>query len=124
MNKEVYSRTKKSKDDWETPQYFFDLLDEEFHFTLDPCASFENKKCEKYYTEKDDGLMQNWTGETVFIADLIRLVLASSQYILGIGREVPNTFENIYITRKSMKKISMKCIKMHFYKIRIKNSMM
>lgn len=24
--------------DWATPQEFFDMLDEIFHFTLDPCA--------------------------------------------------------------------------------------
>jgi hypothetical protein len=28
MNKEVYSRTKNTIDDWETPEYFFKLLDE------------------------------------------------------------------------------------------------
>ena len=26
------------KMDWATPQAFFDALDAEFHFTLDPCA--------------------------------------------------------------------------------------
>jgi site-specific DNA-methyltransferase (adenine-specific) len=37
-----------------TPQAFFDKLDSEFHFTLDPCATRENAKCEKYFTEKED----------------------------------------------------------------------
>lgn len=27
-------------DDWATPQEFFDQLDKEFHFTLDPCAEY------------------------------------------------------------------------------------
>jgi site-specific DNA-methyltransferase (adenine-specific) len=54
------------KDDWETPQALFDELDAEFHFTLDPCATPETAKCLKYYTEEDDGLAQDWTGETVF----------------------------------------------------------
>ena len=27
------------KDDWETPETFFQQLDQEFHFTLDPCSS-------------------------------------------------------------------------------------
>ena len=31
-------------DDWETPQYIFDELDSEFHFTLDPCATVFNHK--------------------------------------------------------------------------------
>lgn len=38
----------------------------EFHFTLDPCATPETAKCAKFYTEEDNGLVQDWTGETVF----------------------------------------------------------
>lgn len=60
------TRTENSKDNWSTPQYFFDLLDKEFRFTLDSCASDFNHKCDKYYTIKEDGLRQNWEGETVF----------------------------------------------------------
>ena len=37
------------KDDWETPQWLFDELDSEFHFTLDPCANVLNHKCDKYF---------------------------------------------------------------------------
>ena len=48
--------------DWATPQDLFDELDKEFHFTLDVCASDWNAKCKKYFTEKDDGLKQDWTG--------------------------------------------------------------
>ena len=51
---------------WATPQEFFDQLDSEFHFTLDPCADESNHKCEKYFTEKQDGLKQSWGGQTVF----------------------------------------------------------
>lgn len=47
---------------WETPQEFFDKLDEEFHFELDVCALPENAKCEKYYTPEMDGLSQQWDG--------------------------------------------------------------
>lgn len=52
--------------EWETPQDVFDKLNAEFHFTLDPCCTEENAKCEKHYTVKEDGLAQDWTGETVF----------------------------------------------------------
>ena len=52
--------------EWETPQDFFDELDKEFNFTLDPCATKETAKCKKFYTKEDDGLIQNWKGETVF----------------------------------------------------------
>ena len=55
-----------STDDWETPQWFFDKLNDEFCFNLDPCASDENHKCEKYYTIDDDGIGKNWGGYRVF----------------------------------------------------------
>ena len=51
---------------WATPQDFFDELNAEFHFTLDPCATPENAKCAKYFTAEDDGLKQDWQGHTVF----------------------------------------------------------
>lgn len=52
--------------EWGTPQEFFDELDREFHFTLDPCATKENAKCERYYTKNDNGLRMKWGTETVF----------------------------------------------------------
>lgn len=52
--------------EWATPQAFFDELDKEFHFTLDPCCTLLNKKCKKYYTKEDNGLSKDWQGETVF----------------------------------------------------------
>jgi len=67
MNREAFSRTCETKDEWETPKYFFELLDEIFHFTLDPCASPSNAKCKKFHTIEDDGLLQDWSGESVFV---------------------------------------------------------
>lgn len=51
---------------WATPQQFFDELNKEFNFTLDPCATHENAKCAKYYTIQEDGLKQDWQQECVF----------------------------------------------------------
>lgn len=51
---------------WETPQPFYDRLNAEFNFTLDPCADEFNHKCDLYYTEADDGLAKPWRGHTVF----------------------------------------------------------
>ena len=53
--------------EWPTPQGLFDELNEEFKFTLDPCATHGNAKCKRYFTEEDDGLSQNWGQETVFM---------------------------------------------------------
>ena len=52
--------------EWATPQDFFDELNEEFSFTLDPCSTDDNRKCEKHYTIDEDGLSKDWSGETVF----------------------------------------------------------
>lgn len=52
--------------EWATPQSFFDALNREFSFTLDPCSTHENAKCEKHYTKEDDGLTKSWEGESVF----------------------------------------------------------
>ena len=55
-----------NSDEWSTPDDFFRRLDAEFNFTLDPCCTDSNHKCDKYYTVADNGLNQDWQGETVF----------------------------------------------------------
>jgi len=56
-----------AKDDWATPQAAFDLLNDEFHFTLDPCATPHNAKCSRFFTQAEDGLSQDWKTEMVFM---------------------------------------------------------
>ena len=63
MNKVLFSS---NSDEWETPQYLYDLLNAEFGFNLDPCATNENHKCERYFTKERNGLLQKWGGYTVF----------------------------------------------------------
>ena len=63
MNKALFSS---QTNEWETPQALFEELDKEFHFTLDPASTDANAKCEKHYTIQENGLTQDWTGETVF----------------------------------------------------------
>ena len=53
--------------EWATPQKLFDELNSEFQFTLDPCATEENAKCEKFYTIRENGLAKSWEGENVFV---------------------------------------------------------
>jgi phage N-6-adenine-methyltransferase len=48
--------------EWSTPPAVFAELDAEYGFNLDPCATAENAKCERYFTARDDGLAQTWTG--------------------------------------------------------------
>lgn len=49
-------------EEWETPQEFFNQLNEEFHFTLDVCATRENTKCSRFITKQDNALNQDWNG--------------------------------------------------------------
>ena len=49
-----------SHDEWETPIDFFNKLDEEFHFRLDPCCRADTARCEYFFTKEDDGLKQDW----------------------------------------------------------------
>ena len=47
---------------WSTPQDFFDKQNTIHGFTLDVCATDDNAKCTRYFTEADDGLAQPWVG--------------------------------------------------------------
>ena len=70
--------------EWATPIAFYDELNKEFGFTLDPCSTAENHKCDKYYTKEDDGLSKDWSGEIVF---------CNPPY----GRELPKWVEKCHI---------------------------
>jgi hypothetical protein len=76
-----------SKSDlWSTPQYLFDELNKEFNFDIDVCANSENAKCKKYYSEEQNGLLQEWTG----------VCWCNPPY----GRQIGKWVEKAYITAK------------------------
>lgn len=52
--------------EWATPIALFARLDAEFHFDLDPCCTHENAKCERHFTQDEDGLSRSWGGCRVF----------------------------------------------------------
>lgn len=91
MPKPVYTKEKhsrlvmsSSKDmTWATPREWFNYLDLEFGFTLDPCATSATAKCKRYYTPEDDGLSKDWTDERVYM---------NPPY----GREIPKWMEKAY----------------------------
>lgn len=56
----------RNSDEWATPQNFYDEINKEFNFNLDPCSTKENHKCEMYYTIEENGLEKNWGGYRVF----------------------------------------------------------
>lgn len=53
-------------EEWPTPQDFFNTLNEEFRFTLDPCATRTNRKCTLHFSKRQDGLKQDWGKHRVF----------------------------------------------------------
>ncbi|RUR59902.1 adenine methyltransferase [Bacillus sp. VKPM B-3276] len=63
----TYAMFSSATDLWPTPQPFYDELDREFRFTLDPCSTHDNAKCALHYTQEDDGLTQEWAPHTVFM---------------------------------------------------------
>ena len=80
MNNDVMFSSK--TDLWETPQEFFDELDQEFHFDLDVCALPENAKCSRYYSPEQNGLSQPWEG----------VCWCNPPYGRGIGKWVQKGF--------------------------------
>lgn len=45
---------------WGTPQWLYDLLDNEFNFVLDAAADYGTNKCEMFFTPKDDAIKKSW----------------------------------------------------------------
>ena len=56
-----------NSNEWGTPQDLYNKLNNKYKFTLDPCCTKESAKCKKYYTIEDNGLLQDWSNEIVFM---------------------------------------------------------
>lgn len=50
------------KHTWETPQDFFEEIDNIFKFNLDCCAEQETAKVKEFYSKEQDALQQDWHG--------------------------------------------------------------
>lgn len=59
INKALFTS---NKEDWETPQDFYDRLNAKYHFEWDLAASDDNAKCDNYFTRDDNSLEQDWEG--------------------------------------------------------------
>lgn len=62
--------------DWQTPAHLFNALNAEFHFTLDVCATMENKKVRVFYSIHQDAFKLQWRGRC----------WCNPPYSRGIGR--------------------------------------
>lgn len=76
MNKALLSS---NCDDWETPPEFFEVLNAEFRFTLDPCALPETAKCPTYFTPDDDGLSRPWIAPGGVLFSVTRHILGGQR---------------------------------------------
>jgi len=70
--------------EWRTPNDLYRRLNKEFKFTLDPCSTTLNALCFKNYTENDNGLIQDWSNETVFM---------NPPYGRAIGKWIKKAYE-------------------------------
>jgi site-specific DNA-methyltransferase (adenine-specific) len=52
---------------WATPKAFFEMLDNEFNFTVDVCALPGTAKVVRFFTPEIDGLKQDWSKEVFFM---------------------------------------------------------
>lgn len=101
---------KTETDVWGTPQWLFDALDKEFGFTLDPCTDGTNGKCAKFYTMQENGLLQDWGTETVFMnppysecGDWMRKAYGAAQEGATVVCLVPSRTDTDWWHRYAMK---------------------
>lgn len=85
MNTDLMFSSKTDK--WETPQNFFDNLNQKYNFTLDVCADETNHKCEKYFNINQDGLSQDWSSHVCWM---------NPPYGRTIGRWVKKAYEESF----------------------------
>lgn len=59
MNDNIYHSSKSNE--WETPKYVFNSLNDEFNFKLDAAATKENTLCSSFFTKENNALIQDWS---------------------------------------------------------------
>lgn len=99
-----------ANDVWATPQWLFDALDKEFGFTLDPCSDGENQKCVRHFTMRENGLLQSWGEDIVFMnppysecADWMRKAYGAAQEGATVVCLVPARTDTDWWHRYAMK---------------------
>ena len=79
--------------EWGTPLWFFNRLDNIFNFDLDPCCLKKTAKCKNYYTPVENGLLQDWTKyDAAFVNP-------------PFGREITKWIKKGYESSKEMKNV-------------------
>lgn len=60
MKKTLAPLMSHNRKDWRTEAAFFEALDSQCRFNFDLAASKSNRLCDKYYSSKDNALVQDW----------------------------------------------------------------
>ena len=108
-----------NSNEWTTPQEFYNRLDSEFNFDLDPCSDGYNAKCERFFTKEDDGLIQDWSNSTVFmnppygraIKDWIRKAYEESKKGSTVVALIPSRTDTQYWHNYVMKAEEIRLVK-------------
>lgn len=61
-----YKGSRRDVDDRALTADDFQKLNSRLRFTVDAAASCDNHKCDRFWTESDDGLTKSWSGERVY----------------------------------------------------------
>jgi len=75
-----------NSNEWYTPSYIFDPLDDEFEFELDACATEDSAKCDAYFTKKDNALLKDWSAAA-------NIVWVNPPYGRGIGKWIEKAYK-------------------------------
>lgn len=62
MKSDLSMHFSQDSDEWATPAWLFQLLDREFKFEVDVCATVESAKCRRFFSIAEDGLKRRWQG--------------------------------------------------------------
>ncbi len=65
--KNIRSLMSSNSAEWRTPRGLFLALHAEHGFTLDAAATHGNTQLPRYFTAKEDGLAQDWSGHRVWL---------------------------------------------------------
>lgn len=85
FNQGVFFNPDTTTDVWETPQGFYNSMNELYKMNLDVCAFPNNAKCERYFTPEQDGLKQRWEGR----------IWMNPPYGREIGKWVRKAYEEV-----------------------------
>jgi hypothetical protein len=75
---------------WGTPVDFWDWLNRQFAFTIDVAALPSNTKHPRFFSPKENGLVQSWEGETAWL---------NPSYGRGIGQWIDKARDEAMLAR-------------------------